>query len=350
MLTPRPSIADMARTLNLACSTVSRALTQGPHVSAATRQRVLQLAEELQYQPNEAAVALRKGHHRTLGVLVPHITGNFFPAVVDGITQAASQAGYNVIICPSWDDTRQECKNLRLLVNAQVAGLLVSLAGSTPDVAHFQTLRPASLPLVFFDRTVEGLAGPGISSVMVDDYAGAYAAVAHLIGEGYRRIAHFAGPLHLSIYQHRHRGYRQALLDHGLLCPPELCHEAEPSQQAGAAAMRQLLALPQPPDAVFSASDSAAAGALQVLKAHGLRAPHDVALVGFSNAEFTALTEPPLTTVDQGSRHMGQQAVQLLLHLLRSDGAAAPPAPVLLSPLLLVRASSQRIVGVPTPA
>ncbi len=346
MLVTRPSIADMARTLNLACSTVSRALTQGPHVSATTRQRVLQLAEELQYQPNEAAVALRKGHHRTLGVLIPHITGNFFPEVVDGITRAASQAGYNVIICPSWDDTRQECENLRLLVNAQVAGLLVSLAGSTRDVAHFETWRPASLPLVFFDRTAEEFAGTGISSVVVDDYAGAYAAVTHLIKEGYRRIAHFAGPRRLSIYQHRHRGYRQALLDHGLPCLTELCYEAETSQQAGATAMRQLLALPQLPDAVFSASDSAAAGALQVLKAHGLRAPHDVALVGFSNAEFTALTEPPLTTVDQGGRHMGQRAVQLLLQLLRPGSASAPPAPVLLSPRLLVRASSQR-VGVP---
>lgn len=337
----RPSITDLARQLNLACSTVSRALAHGPHVSAATRQRVLQLAEELHYQPNEAAVALRKGHLRTLGVLVPHITGSFFPDVVDGITRAASQAGYRVIVCPSWDDTRQEQDNLRLLLNAQVAGLLVSLAGSSRDVSHFERLRPAGRPLVFFDRTTDHLHGPGIGTVALDDYAGAYAAVSHLIGEGCRRVAHLAGPLHLSSYQQRRQGYCQALLDHHLPAPAELCLAGEPSQEAGAAAMRQLLALPQLPDAVFAASDSAAAGALQVLKAAGLRIPHDVALAGFSNASFTTLTEPPLTTVDQRGQRMGQQAVQLLLRLLR-PGSGPPPAPVLLTPQLLVRASSQR--------
>ena len=342
MAPPRPSIADLARHLNLACSTVSRALAQGPHVSAATRQRVRQLAEELHYQPHEAAVALRKGHGRLLSVLVPHITGSFFPDVVDGITRAASQAGYSVIVCPCWDDARQERDNLQLLVNFQVAGLLVAPTGSSCEVAHFEALRPAGLPLVFFDRALDTLQGPGIGAVGADNYAGAYAAVRHLIEQGYRRIAHFAGPLHLDIYQHRQQGYRQALLDHNLPCPPELCCEIEQSQVAGAAAMHQLLALPQRPDAVFSASDSVAAGALQALKAAGLRIPHDVALVGFSNAHFTPLTEPPLTTVDPRGQRMGQQVVQLLLRLLR-PGGSLPPAPVLLSPQLLVRASSRRM-------
>ncbi len=342
MLPRRTSIADLALALKLAPSTISRALS-GADVSAATRQRVQKLAAKLHYQPNPAAVALRKGYRNTLGVVVPHITGTFFPEVVDGIMEAAGEAGYHVIICPSQEDTQQEKKHLELLAKAQVAGLLVSLASSTLEFSHFETVRTANLPLVFFDRLVAGFTGRRISSVVVDDYAGAYAVVAHLLAEGYRRIAHFSGPLHLSIYHQRHQGYRQALHDHGLPFREELCFVAEPHQQTGAVGMGQLLQLPLRPDAVFSSNDSFTAGALLLLKERGLRIPQDVALAGFNNAGFTTLTEPPLTSVDQCSRQMGRLAVHQLLKMLQPSTSAAPLAPVLLSPRLLVRASSQRV-------
>lgn len=337
----------MARALKLAPSTVSRALSQGAHVRAATRQRVQQLAAELRYQPNQLAVALRKGHHQALGVLVPRLTGSFFSQVVDSIAHAATQAGYQLIVCPSWEDSRQEKKSLELLLNAQVAGLLVALASTTRDLAAFEAVRAAKVPLVFFDRAAEGLTGDHISSVVVDDYAGAYAAVAHLIAEGCRRIAHLAGPPHLSPYRHRHAGYRQALHDHGLPYQEALVRLAEPDQPAGARGMRQLLALPLPPDAVFSSNDSLTAGAMLVVKERGLRIPQDVALAGFSNAEFTTLTEPPLTTVDQCSQQMGHLAVQQLLHLLHPPRDGAPLTPVQLSPQLLIRGSSRRAAGLP---
>ncbi len=338
----RTSIADMARALNLAPSTVSRALSHYPDVRETTRQRVKLLAQELHYQPNQTAVALRKGHSNTLGVVLPHLTGSFFPEVVDSIIEAANKAGYNVLVCPSREDTRQEKQNLELLANAQVAGVLVSLASSTQDFSHFEPLRAAKLPLVFFDRAAPGLTGNHISSVVLDDYAGAYAVVAHLLAEGYQRIAHFSGPQHVGIYQQRHQGYLQALRDHGQPYREELLYRAEPDQQAGTLGMQQMLRLSLPPDAVFSSNDSATAGAMLVLKQCGLRIPDDVALAGFSNATFTQLTEPPLTTVDQCSRQMGQLAVQLLLTLLHPSPSLPPPSPVLLTPQLLVRASSRR--------
>ena len=344
MIPRRTSIADLAQALKLAPSTVSRALS-GSEVSEVTRLRVQKLADELQYQPNPTAVALRKGHSNTLGVLVPDITGTFFPEIVDGITEAAGEAGYHVIICSSREDTHQEKKHVELLTKAQVAGLLVSLASSTRDFSHFETVRTANMPLVFFDRAVAGFTGRRISSVVVDDYAGAYAVVTHLLAEGYRYIAYFSGPRHLSIYQQRHQGYLQALRDYGLPYRAELYYEAEPQQQTGAAGMQQMLALPRRPDAVFSSNDSFTAGALLLLKERGLRIPEDVALAGFSNAGFTTLTEPPLTTVDQCSRQMGRLAVQQLLKILQPGTSSAPLAPILLSPKLLVRASSQRMPG-----
>lgn len=344
MLPHRTSIADLAQALKLAPSTVSRALS-GSAMSEVTRLRVQKLADELHYQPNPLAVALRKGHSNTLGVLVPHITGTFFPEVMDGITEAASKAGYHVIICPTREDAQEEKKHLKLLTKAQVAGLLVSLTSSTRDFSHFETVRTANLPLVFFDRAVADFTGQRISSVLVDDYAGAYAVVAHLLAEGYRHIAHFSGPLHLGIYHQRYQGYRQALRDYGLPYCEELCYVAEPNQQTGTTGMQQMLQLPRRPDAVFSSSDSFTAGALLLLKERGLRIPEDVALAGFSNAGFTTLTEPPLTTVDQCSHQMGRLAVQQLLKILQPGTSSAPLAPILLSPKLLVRASSQRMPG-----
>jgi LacI family transcriptional regulator len=338
----RTSITDLAKALNLSPSTVSRALTGHPQVSDVTKQRVRQLAEELNFQPNQLAAALRRGRSNTIGVLVPYITGHFFPEVVNGIAIEASRTGYNVMICQSNEDVQQEKKNLELLMNAQVEGILVSLSSTTQEFTHFDAVRQAEVALVFFDRIVEDMADPRTSAVVLDDHAGAYEAVAHLIAQGSRRIAHFSGPLHLNIHRNRHQGYLDALRAHGLPVEDELIYVSGLNQQTGTQGMEQLLQLPQPPDAVFSSNDLAAVGAMQVLKARGLRIPQDVAVVGFSNEAFTALTEPTISSVDQRCHQMGRTAVQQLLQILRRGPQDAAPQPVVLKPELLVRASSQR--------
>ena len=340
----RASIIDLAKTLGLSPSTISRALSDHDDVSEATKARVRQLAEELHYQPNQLAAALRRGRSNTLGVLVPHITGNFFPQVVHGIATEAARLGFNLMICQSNEDTRQEQKNLDLLMNSQVEGILMSLAESTHDIKHFEAVRQQNIPLVFFDRVMEDLRGSNVSSVIVDDYQGAYQAVAHLIGQGCTRIAHFTGPPHLSIHKHRHQGYCDALTAHGLPVLDELTVFCELTPKGGTQAMRQLLKLRQRPDAVFSSNDLAAVGALQVAKAHHLRVPQDLAIIGFSNEAFASLTEPMLSSVDQRCEQMGKTAVQLLQKMLKSGpNRLGPPKPVVLKPKLLVRESSQRL-------
>ena len=339
----RASITDLAKTLGLSPSTISRALSDHDDVSEATKARVRKLAEELHYQPNQLAAALRRGHSNTLGVLVPHITGNFFPQVVHGIATEAAKLGYNLMICQSNEDARQEQKNLDLLMNAQVEGILVSLANTTQDIRHFEELRQQDVPLVFFDRTVDDFQGHNISSVVVDDYQGAYQAVSHLIEQGCTRIAHLTGPLNLSINKNRHQGYRDALTAHGLPVVEDLVVFCEMTQKGGNQALRQLLKLRQRPDAVFCSNDLAAVGALQVVKSHRLRVPQDVAIVGFSNEVFASLTEPMLSSVDQRCEQMGKTAVQLLQKMLKSGpGRVGPPKPIVLKPKLLVRESSQR--------
>ncbi|GAB2690620.1 LacI family transcriptional regulator [Hymenobacter frigidus] len=343
MANRRASITDLAKTLGLSPSTISRALSNHDDVSEATKVRVRQLADELHYQPNQLAAALRRGRSNTLGVLVPHITGHFFPQVVHGIATEAAKQGFNVMICQSNEDTRQEQKNIDLLMNSQVEGILVSLANSTHDFSHFEAVRQQNIPLVFFDREVEDFQGSNVSSVLFDDYHGAYQAVTHLIEQGCTRIAHFRGPLHLNIHKNRLQGYRDALTAHGLPVDDDLIVLCEMTPKGGSQAMRQLLKLARRPDAVFSANDLAAVGAMQLAKAHRLRVPKDIAFIGFSNELFTTLTEPMLSSVDQRCEQMGKTAVQLLQKMLKSGpNRVGPPKPIVLKPKLLVRESSQR--------
>lgn len=342
----RASISDIAKELNLAVSTVSRALSGHSRISKATRDRVQQLAEQLNYQPNHLAAALRKGHSNTLGVIVPHIDGHFFSQVMKGAESVANRAGFNVLLCQSNEDYEQEQKNVVTLINAQVDGILVSVARPTPDYAHFDKIRQRGIPLVFFDRIVDS---PELNAVELDDFQGGYQSTKHLLEQGCRRIAHFGGPQHLQIYINRFGGYRQALKEYGIEVQDELVLFSDMWEADGRAGMTQLLALPNPPDAVFAAGDFSALGAMQEARRHGLRVPEDVAIAGFSNESFTLVAEPNITTVDQRCEEMGQAAVRLLLEVIDSKGERFTPRQVALRPELLVRGSSLRPVPTSRP-
>ncbi|MBO0358168.1 LacI family DNA-binding transcriptional regulator [Hymenobacter sp. BT186] len=334
----RLSIADLAQELGVSVSTISRALNNAPDVSETTKAQVWELARRLDFQTNTLAAALRSGRSNMLGVVVPHINGAFFPEVVHGIEDLASEAGFNVMICQSNEEVTREEKQIDALLKAQVDGVLVSISATTHTFGHFEKVRQQGVPLVFFDRMPDI---PQVCGVVLDDYRGAYQVMEHLLAQGCRRIAHLAGPPLLNTTFQRHRAYREALLAHGLPYEPHLVVQlTESDMAAGAAAMEQLLQLPELPDAVFAAYDFPAGGVLQVLEAHQIRVPEDMAVAGFSNEPFTTMVKPQLTSVDQQARHMGETAVKLFLQMLkRTDNYVGQR--IVLKPKVLVRDSSQ---------
>lgn len=341
------SMADLARELGVSVTTISRALSDHHSIGPATKQKVLKLAKKLNYQPNHLAAALRKGKSKLLGVMVPHIEGRFFPSIVHGIETVASRAGFNILICQSNEDAVQERKNIETLLSAQVAGILVSVARGTHDYKHFEKVAKRDIPLVFFDRIQESDA---VNAVVLNDREAAYQTTLHLLEQGCRRVAHLAGAQHLNIYRNRLRGYQDALRSYNLPLDDDLVITCKMLQDEGAAAMQRLLALPNPPDAVFGAGDYVVLGALQVLKSRGIRVPDDVALAGFSNEPFTLITEPQLTSVDQRCEEMGQAAVRLCLELLENKGDKFAPRHVVLKAELFTRGSSLREeAGAPAP-
>lgn len=339
-MTASTSLYDLAKELNVAVSTVSRALSNHPSISQATKKRIAKLAQERNYKPNQVATALSKGHGTLIGVLVPHIDGYFFGSIVRGIETAARQAGYHVLICQSYEDADLQREAFDTMLSAQVAGILVSTALSTEEATSFAAVRQRGVPLVLFDRTVAALAD--VSAVVVDNYEGAYALTEHLLSQGARRVAHLAGPQHTDIFRERLRGYQAALQEHGLPLDPALILPLGLTIEAGKAGATALLALPVPPDAVLAATDFAAIGAAQVFKQAGIRVPDEVLLAGYGNELMSAYVDPPMTTVDQLNAQVGEAAVRLLLTVLASPAAGLAPHRFVLRPELVLRRSSER--------
>lgn len=304
------TIKDIAKALKISPSTVSRALKDHPDISPATKQAVRELALELDYQPNSVALSLRKSRTHTIGVVIPQIVHHFFSTVISGIEDVANDAGYQVIICQSNESYTREVLSVQVLMGSRVDGMLVSVAQDTQDVRHFQNLVNKGVPIVFFDRMVNGLEA---SSVVVDDFGGAYRATEHLIRQGRKQIAHLAGPENLMISRSRRKGYLQALEDFGIKANPDLIVTAGLTIEEGSAGLKKMLEHGVKPDAIFAANDPVAIGAMRALKEIGLNIPEDVAIIGFSNEPITSLIDPPMTTVAQPGYEMGQLATNMLL-------------------------------------
>ena len=336
---PKVTIHDIAEKLNITASTVSRALNDNPRISDLTKKAVLKAAKQLNYQPNSIAAALRNGKSHLIGIIVPTADRAFFASVVRGIEEMANKLNYKVIICQSYDNYEKEVQTIDALLSARVDGIIASIGKNTEVFDHYKKVQEEKIPLVLFDRTTDALE---VSQVMIDDFLGAYKVVEHLIQQGCRRIAHFTSPKKVSIFKERLRGYTEALSDYGIPYNEDLVIKSNLQLEDGRESMEKLLRLKERPDAIFSASDYGAMGAMQVLKENNFRIPQDVALAGFSNDPFTSFTDPALTTVDQFSVTMGKKTAEVFFELLNSKEQEETPQKIVLKPELIVRQSSMK--------
>jgi LacI family transcriptional regulator len=333
------TIHDIARKLNITASTVSRALKDHPRISEETKKAVLKVARKLNYQPNHIAAALRNGRSNIIGIIVPTADRSFFSSVVRGIEEIANKAKYNVMICQTYDNYEKEVATVEALLNARVDGIIASHGKETLNFDHFLKVKERGIPLILFDRSNDDLE---VSHVVIDDYLGAFKATEHLIQQGCKRIAHFTNARKISIFSERLRGYREALAKYNIDYTESLVVESNLQLEDGRTSMEKLLKLKKIPDAVFSASALGAVGAMQVLKEQKIRIPEDVALVAFSNEAFTSFTEPSLTAVDQHSMRIGNAAAEIFLEEINSDRKKFIPQKIVLTPELIIRASSLR--------
>jgi DNA-binding LacI/PurR family transcriptional regulator len=330
------TIKDIAKRLNVSISTVSRALKDHPRIGAGTKARVLELARELDYQPNVLSLNLLNNRSNTIGIIVPKISYHFYSLAISGIEEVAIKAGYTIMICQSNESFAREVANTQDLTYSRVAGLIVSQAGGTQSHAHFQRVVDRGIPLIFFNRVCEELEVP---KVIVDNYRAAYTAVEHLVEQGCRRIALLAGPSGLHISNQRLLGYLDALRTNGLPLREELISHSDFTHEEATRQTKALLGLPEPPDGIFAVSDRLAISAMTVVKARGLKIPEEVALVGFNNDPVASLVSPSLSSVDQDAFEIGKTAAQLFFSHL---GAGPSAETRTIRTRLVVRESSDR--------
>jgi len=333
------TIKDIAKELKLSPSTVSRALRDHPDISRPTKNRVISLAQKLDYHPDTIAQSLQTKKTKSIGVIVPEIKQPFFASVINGIEEVAYAAGYTIIVCQSNETFEREVLYTRTLLSHRVAGLLVSLSQTTKNLDHFKILQQRGVSIVFFDRVSDAMEA---SKVVVDDYNGAFAVVEHLVEAGYKRIAHLAGPKNLSISQYRLKGYRDALKQHNLPYDEELIVYGGLDDTDGVVGFQKLLNLKTMPDAVFAVNDPVATGAFVSIKELGLKIPDDIGLAGFSNTNVSSLLDPPLTTVEQPSFEIGKTAAHLLIEQIMNADKNFVPKSIVLKTHLIVRGSTYR--------
>ena len=333
-----PTIKDIAQQLHLSISTVSRALRNASDINTETKKNILQLAEDLNYQPNRLALSLRQNQTNTIGVIVPNLD-YVISTMVKGIDEAALEAGFTVIVCQSNESFGREVVNTRRMLNSLVDGFIISISSETKSSEHFKVLKEREIPFVVFDRVIPDLLA---SSVILDNEEGGFIATEHLIEQGYKKIAILAGPQTLGISNSRLEGYKKALKKHDIKYDDELVIYCDFNQDFAFYATEELLSSKKRPDAIFTISDRMAIGAMLAIKKKGLKMPEEIGLVGFNNEPSLALFSPSISSVEQPSFEIGKLAGKIFIEQFLNNDFSNHKE-VILKPKLVIRESSLRL-------
>ena len=333
------TIKDIAKALNVSTATVSRALSDRWDVSPATKLLVQEEAKRQNYRPNQIALRLQNKRSKTIGLVIPEFQNSFFPKVIAGIQKVVDDAGFQLLITQSQESMEIEERNLKLLENNMVEGILISINIEGENYEHYQGLIDSGIPIVFFNRVSLKIDAP---KVIIDDYKMAFFATEHLIYNGFKKIYHFSGPENLSVSNERKRGFMDAMKKHHRVFDINSIITVGVFREKGYLAMQTLIEKKDLPDAIFCFNDHTALGVLKAMKEAGLLCPDDIALVGFTETELAQLVEPPLTSVEQPTFEMGEIAARLLLEQIN---LSPPPVAetVCLTAKLNIRKSSDKI-------
>jgi LacI family transcriptional regulator len=335
------TIYDIAKELGVSPTTVSRALNNNPAVNEKTKKKIFDVALESGYQSNVFAANLRKKKTMKIGVIVPRLNSSFQSSVLAGMEKVANESGFNLIISQSLESYEKEVANALTMFNSRVDGLLVSLAGDSQNIDHFNPFLKKGIPLLFYDRITEQNNSTGIT---IDNIKAAQNATEHLIQQGCKRIVHVIRTIKINVYADRLKGYKYALMENGLAFDPNLILETDLIEEAGEEIVNKILEMDPRPDGLFVSNDSCAASCIRHLKMEGIRIPEDIAVVGFNNETISRLVEPNITTINYPGYEMGEIAMKNLINHLENPkvGILHNANKITLRSELIIRASSKR--------
>lgn len=311
------TLKQIAETLGISITTVSKALKNYPDVSEKTKKSVLDLANSLQYTPNSFAVNLRTKESKTIGLIIPEVVHHFFSSVVNGIIAEAEKNGYLVIILQSNESLELEKKQVELLINKRVDGIILSLSNESNDDFHLKEIIRREIPLVQFDKIAKLIPS---SKVIINDQKAAFEATEHLIQKGCKKIAHIRGPINPQNAIDRFLGYKKALEKNNIPFDSKLVYTCKNvTFEEGKEFAEQIIKDHPDVDGIFVITDLVAVGVLAYFNENNIKVPKQVKIIGFSNWFMSQVITPKLSTVDQPSYEMGVQSFSLLLEEMNAN-------------------------------
>lgn len=309
------SLKEIARLAHVSHPTVSRALKDSPLISQSTRDRIRKIASEQGYRPNRNARSLVTQRSNLIGCVVNDIADPFIGEVIRAVEQVAAEHDYSILLTNSGGDPASEMRAVRSLIERAIDGVIViaAMAGG----ASSPSFSERDIPIVLINNHHLGNL---VHSIGVDNFSGAQLIARHLIELGHSRIGYIGNRFGGQADKDRSRGYRAALRKANVPLPSEFVIHAESSIEGGFRGMQQLLRLATRPTAAFCFDDITALGAYRAIRCARLRVSKDISVAGFDDLFFSAYLDPPLTTISQPMREMGERAVRLLLDLLAPSG------------------------------
>ncbi len=312
------TIKEIASRLNVSISTVSRALHDHSSIGLRTRMQVKQLAEELQYEPNQAAISFKQGKTLTIGVILPNLGEEYFSIAINGIEDIATGNNYTVLIGQSHDDIEREKRIVDAMRRQRVDGLIVSLSKNTKSYEHFQQLKKYQIPVVFFDR-VPDLEDAYCVSCNLENSS--IDLVDLLVKKGHRQIAFIKGPDSITHSTQRLHGFYEGLKKNGLKKNNAFIVQTDLGKLKTEEAMQTLLALTNRPTAVIAFNDYVALDAIKYTRSRGLKINKDIFFVSYANLPITSYMDyPPLASVEQFPYQQAEKATDILLRLIAAKG------------------------------
>ncbi len=305
------TIRDVAKLAGVSIATVSHVINETRYVSDQLIGRVKRAMEELDYHPNLLASSLRGGETKTIGLIIPDISNQFFAEISRKIEDNGLAHGYSLIICNSDDSPEKEKRYIDILLSKQVDGFIFISAGDETD----SLVKPISkgIPIVVADRYIEN---PNVNTVIVDNFDGGYKASKHLIDLGHKRIGFISGSSTVTPSSDRFEGYKRALNDSNLPVDPSIIVRGDYRYQGGADAMQRLLEADPDITAVFSCNDMMALGAIRTIYNFGLKIPEDISIIGFDDIPLAMSSYPALTTMAQPTEKMASQIIELFVDMV----------------------------------
>jgi DNA-binding LacI/PurR family transcriptional regulator len=309
-----PTIKEIAKRLNVSVSTVSRALSDHPRIGLRTKMRVQQLAKELNYEPNPKAISFKQKKTYVIGVILPYIREEFFSEAISGIEAAAIEHNYTILFGQSYDDPEKEKNVVEAMKKQRVDGLIISLSKQTNKYEHLQALEKYDIPIVYFDRVPPF---DKVNKVFCNLYKGTVEMVGWLISRGYKRIALINGPDKLSASKERLNGYIEGLSKKKLKVDMQLVEKTNLSKEGTYDAMKNLLALKNPPNAIITFNDYVHMDAVQYAQQQNIKVNKDIIFVSYANLPITSYTAyPPLVSIEQYPYGQGERAMEIMIKIL----------------------------------